>query len=43
MKKVQENFKDNTPVFYNIALDQNLKKYVLETTKKTLPLLFEKG
>ena len=43
MKKVKENFKEANPVIYNIALDQSLKKYILETTKKSLPMLFEKG
>lgn len=41
LAKAQEKYKDVSII--NVALDQNLKKYILEVAKKDLPLIVEGG
>ena len=43
MKKVKDHYKEKDLHIYNVSLEEGLKKLVLETTKKELPLLFEQG
>ena len=43
MTKFNEKYKEANSYVYNVSLDENLKKYVVETIKKGLPLLVEGG
>jgi hypothetical protein len=43
MTKFNDKYKEANAYVYNLSLDENLKKYVAETTKKEFPLLVEGG
>lgn len=41
--KMKQTYKESKFSVYNLGLDGGLKKHVLETTQKGLPLVFEQG